>query len=100
MCQMGDAKQFSHWKPGNTVEPIYNDIGLKRHLAYNVSYSVVSVCSPLLTIILYSCFGITLFYNDIKYSVPLVALLPSFTELDTMVQNLVAPDLFTPGLDG
>jgi len=97
---MGDAKQVSHWKPRNTVEPTYNDIGLRRHLAYNVRYSVVSVYSPLLTIFLYPCVGITLFYNDIKYSVPFVTLLPSFTELDTIVHNLVAPDLFRSGSDG
>jgi hypothetical protein len=39
----------------------------KRHLVYNVRYSVVPINSSLLTITLYSSVITTLVYNNTKY---------------------------------
>jgi hypothetical protein len=51
----------------------------KRHLVYSVRYSVVPINPSLLTITLYSSVRTAVVYNDNKYSVPFIALQPSFT---------------------
>ena len=60
--QLTHIPSWTAWDIKDTVEPVYNDIGCIRHLAYRVRYSVVPINSALLTIMLYSSVITTLIY--------------------------------------
>ena len=65
-----------------------------RHIVYSISYSAVRINFSLLTITLCYSARTTLIYNDTKYRLPCMTLMPNFTVnvVCGLGEDYVAPD--------